>query len=296
MLSIEASDDGTLVAGTAHLGAFISTDGLNWTRFNAGLPGALPPITAIAYFDQEDRFYAGTNSFGAFTLADDFGSAWTPITAVDNGGNVNIRQTFRSFDVEARGDAVFFATPFGLLTTEGLNDDGIVPVGGTFSDRAYYALAVDDDDRLYAGAGGNFNLVDAQGRLSAQRLASQNRGQGQVFTIASGTSTLQPTGFDKAEVVANETATPSEALGLGAAYPNPFARTATIPFTLAQSASVRLVVYDVLGREVAVLFDGQAEAGPQAVAFDAAGLAGGVYVYRLTVDGATESKRVVLLK
>ena len=68
-------------------------------------------------------------------------------------------------------------------------------------------------------------------------------------------------------------------------FPNPFARTTTIPFTLAESMHVRITVHDVLGRETAVLTDQVWGAGPQEISFDGSQLPAGAYFYRLEADG-----------
>jgi photosystem II stability/assembly factor-like uncharacterized protein len=91
-------------------------------------------------------------------------------------------------------------------------------------------------------------------------------------------------------------------------YPNPFNPTTTIRFTVGgvegravgrqQSAvsQTRLVVYDLLGREVATLLDGQKEAGRYEVTFDGTGLASGVYVCRLSAGEYVESKKMLLIR
>ncbi len=66
-------------------------------------------------------------------------------------------------------------------------------------------------------------------------------------------------------------------------YPNPFNPTTTIGYQLPAGAHVRLVMFDLLGREVAVLVNERKEAGRHAVTFDATGLASGTYFYRLHV-------------
>ncbi|HLT47525.1 MAG TPA: T9SS type A sorting domain-containing protein, partial [Rubricoccaceae bacterium] len=55
---------------------------------------------------------------------------------------------------------------------------------------------------------------------------------------------------------------------------------------------VRLAVYDVLGREVAVLADGHRDAGTHRATLDASGLAAGTYVYRLTVGNEVQTGRM----
>ncbi len=59
---------------------------------------------------------------------------------------------------------------------------------------------------------------------------------------------------------------------------------------------MRLAVYDLLGREVARLVDGTMEAGRHKAMFDAAGLASGVYVWRLVVGGEVQTGRLTLVR
>ena len=66
-------------------------------------------------------------------------------------------------------------------------------------------------------------------------------------------------------------------------YPNPFNPTTVISYQLPAAGMVRLVVYDILGREVSVLVDESKEAGVHKLKFDASGLASGVYLCRMQV-------------
>jgi hypothetical protein len=79
-------------------------------------------------------------------------------------------------------------------------------------------------------------------------------------------------------------------------YPNPFNPSTTITFSLAHSASASLRVYDMLGREVAILVNGFTTSGKHEVQFNAANLASGVYAYRLTSGNFTEVKKMMLMK
>ncbi|MEM8599186.1 MAG: alpha-amylase family glycosyl hydrolase [Bacteroidota bacterium] len=79
-------------------------------------------------------------------------------------------------------------------------------------------------------------------------------------------------------------------------HPNPFNPATLIRFSVAETMPVTLTVYDVLGREVAVLAEGDHQPGLHEVAFDAAALPSGVYFYRLDTPDLTEAKRMLLLK
>ncbi len=81
---------------------------------------------------------------------------------------------------------------------------------------------------------------------------------------------------------------------LGASYPNPTLGTATIPFALPRASQVSLRLYDVAGREVAVLADGRREAGRHEVRVATQRLATGAYYYVLRADGATETRTLLV--
>jgi hypothetical protein len=79
-------------------------------------------------------------------------------------------------------------------------------------------------------------------------------------------------------------------------YPNPFNPSTTIRYELPAASDVHLSVYDMLGREVATLADGRAEAGVHTATFNGTGHASGVYVYRLAAGSHIEAKKLMLLK
>jgi hypothetical protein len=79
-------------------------------------------------------------------------------------------------------------------------------------------------------------------------------------------------------------------------YPNPFNPSTRIEYQLPRKEFVTLKVYDVLGREVAVLVNEVQSPGTHSVEFSATGLASGVYFYRLESGGFVETKRLVLLR
>ena len=79
-------------------------------------------------------------------------------------------------------------------------------------------------------------------------------------------------------------------------YPNPFNATTSISFNLAEAAKVSLKVYDITGRLVTTLVEGQMDAGEHVVSWDASGVSSGVYFYKLTAGEYTATKSMNLLK
>ncbi len=79
-------------------------------------------------------------------------------------------------------------------------------------------------------------------------------------------------------------------------YPNPFNPVTEISFNLNEPARVRITVYNVIGREVAVLVDGFREAGTHSVSFDGGKFPSGVYFYTMTTDAWSGTRRMILLK
>jgi len=79
-------------------------------------------------------------------------------------------------------------------------------------------------------------------------------------------------------------------------YPNPFNPVTTIRFEVPFAQHVELSVFDMLGREVKVLYNDVAPAGVVAIDFNAKGLSSGVYFYRLKTQDFITSKKLLLLK
>lgn len=79
-------------------------------------------------------------------------------------------------------------------------------------------------------------------------------------------------------------------------YPNPFNPSTVINYDLPQAGLVKLTVYDILGREVAVLDAGIKPAGKQSIVFNAADYASGLYFYQLQTGEFNKVKRMVIAK
>ena len=79
-------------------------------------------------------------------------------------------------------------------------------------------------------------------------------------------------------------------------YPNPFNPKTAVSSRLPVASQVRLIVYDILGREIAVLVNERRAAGTYRDTFDGSGLSSGVYIYRLTAGPFVQTRRMLLIK
>jgi hypothetical protein len=79
-------------------------------------------------------------------------------------------------------------------------------------------------------------------------------------------------------------------------FPNPFNPATMISYSIPSGGRVSLKVYDVLGKEVATLFDGVRPPGSYSARFDGTGLSSGVYLYRLQSGGLVETRKLVIVR
>ncbi|PIQ62532.1 MAG: hypothetical protein COV99_06165 [Bacteroidetes bacterium CG12_big_fil_rev_8_21_14_0_65_60_17] len=153
------------------------------------------------------------------------------------------------------------------------------------------ALRVDDASSNVSYEGGNPGTVFAEGETLAFV-------QGTLWFSFSNFK-LQPGSFDDiGEVtnVANEDDVLPRVTSLQQNYPNPFAGETEIRYEVATSGPVTLDVYDVLGRKVMTLVSENQTAGEHSARFQADGMAGGLYLYRLQSGEKTLTRTMMLVK
>jgi len=101
--------------------------------------------------------------------------------------------------------------------------------------------------------------------------------------------------MQEGSAVSWEPATP-KAFAMLNNYPNPFNPTTTLTFTLDQPGNVQLAVYDLLGRQVALLTNGQLQSGTYRVGWDGALLVSGSYFARLITPDGVVTRMMTLVK
>ncbi|MEM1042493.1 MAG: T9SS type A sorting domain-containing protein [Bacteroidota bacterium] len=196
----------------------------------------------------------------------------------------------------AVGDLWFGAQRGGSTVAEGLIRSGSVPAGATVSGSFMQRVpaSAPPGDYSYALNIGRFAdlAVDSEAFEITVTGAARVASGPEVWTVTDAT----PWEVSQTQSVAPSSETLPLEFALAAAYPNPFASATTVGFALPEAADVRLAVFDVLGREVALLAEGEYAAGRHTARFEAAGLASGLYLVRMTAGGFAETQRVTLAR
>lgn len=120
------------------------------------------------------------------------------------------------------------------------------------------------------------------GNASTNLPGDANIGALAVATVASG--------------VGNRDGGSVSSFSLNQNYPNPFNPSTVISYQVPTNTRVNIVVFDLLGREVKSLVNGQQSAGFHTVTFDASALPSGVYLYRLEAGSYSATRKMLLLK
>jgi hypothetical protein len=149
-----------------------------------------------------------------------------------------------------------------------------------------------------AGAGGNnmgdnISITSANGNLYPVWMDNKvNPGIFQILTAIVNYTTIG---------VKKISSGVPEKFALGQNFPNPFNPVTKIKFDVpsnvkSEKSNVKMIVYDILGREISILVKEDLKPGSYEVTFDGANLPSGAYYYRLTTDGYSETRAMVLLK
>ena len=176
--------------------------------------------------------------------------------------------------------------------------------GGNITDPASYEFSVIDE--AYVAEGGiwgviNIANIDDDPELEVLYTSSASYG-GDMFTPAHSAPiiVLDPVGTSGIEIE-NKEVLIAEKYVLHQNYPNPFNPTTTIAFDIPVSKHVRLIIYDMLGREVISLVDNELQPGRHSAIWNGKDKYGhnvstGVYIYQLRTENITRSKTMTFIK
>ncbi len=141
---------------------------------------------------------------------------------------------------------------------------------GNSTDRAY-AIVVDNTDNVYVtGTSQHSSLLSSEDYLTIKYA-------------------------DPLAVTPVSNETPAK-FNLYQNYPNPFNPVTTIKVDIARESDVSIELYDILGNKIRGLIKKNLHPGSYEISLDAENLPSGIYIYRMTSDAYTESKKMILLK
>ncbi len=290
--SLAANSNGYVFAGS-NSGIYRSSDnGVNWIR-------ALDSLTVYSIVSKDNGYVVVLTSL-----------ANSVFRSPDNGVSWQLREfsyNFNSFGLAPNG--VIFATTGGEFDALGFylhssGDDayswGYLYNFGSASQR----VAINDPGDVFVSRGNGMWVSSTSGMSGTYQNSGLNLGGGLILGIVVSPDNIVFAGQENGFVYRNPASptgiqtgnlTPSS-YSLYQNYPNPFNPATRISYDIPQNSFVKLVVFDVLGKEVATLVNGIQKAGSYNVSFEASNLPSGVYFFKLTADGFTDTKKMVLMK
>ncbi len=188
------------------------------------------------------------------------------------------------FNAQYSGISPLFGE-LGYGLAGGSDEVRLFDVDGVLVDSVSYL----DEDPWDSGADGTGFTLE----LTNPDLDNSQPESWQASSVNKGTPGAENSVFLVSEET--EVSIPEKIL-LNQNYPNPFNPSTTISFEIPQTSYVRLVVFDMLGRKVSTLIDGERAAGTYFQTWEAQNFASGVYMYALEVDGKLFTRRMMLIK
>jgi hypothetical protein len=268
-ISSVAVSGANLFVGSYRDGVFRSTNnGTNWVALNSGLPRLRNDSTAIVALNAltvcGGNLFAGTSA-GVF-LSTNNGEYWTE---VNSGLPLSPWDTTSIARVDAfaeSGGSLFAGTSAGVFLSTN---------NGTTWTAANTGLPTNPSGS-YPSV--NCFAISGTSLFAGTRLGIWRRPLSEMVTSAERATEL-PKRF-----------------ALDQNYPNPFNPATSITYQLPTTSHVTLIVYDLLGREVAELVNENKQAGVHSVQFEAVGLSSGVYFYRMQAGTYTSTRKLILVK
>ncbi len=295
-LCFASGPGGEIVFGTSSgdsgQGLFRSTDiGGTWQTLHTRLSNVNFESLTIT---PTGTIYAGL--YGDVIVSTDTGETWGDMSSGLAYAPVNWLAS------DSTGTIIAAQNQFGAYFLSGgqwlLRDRG-VPV---YDEGSMLCVIFDSAGNEYAGSGGH-GVYTGRGiwtpmnaGLTDSTVLALCAGSGNVLYAATGTSGVFRFCADTATSIERKQATSPNDFRLDQNYPNPFNPTTVISGQWTVTSDVHLLVYDIVGRQVAVLASGQYPAGKYTFGFNGTGLASGVYFYRLTAGSNSSTMKMVLMK
>jgi hypothetical protein len=283
-----ASNGSYLYAGTDNYGLYVSSNyGANWSD-----PLYSDNIHSVSY---GAGYVFGVQGFKIFRCTSTGGNS---STVLFNGS------TFLC--VRSEGSYVYVGSDSGIYRSTN-SGDSWMRIPFTTYNEGVYSIAINGNN-VFAGTNNGIYLSTNyglnwlpknQGLDSNSTVNSVYINNGYVFLTLNfneiGKGVWRRSISEIISINNISTEVPSK-YSLSQNYPNPFNPITNVKFSIINSEQVKLIVYDVQGREVQTLVNESLKPGTYETTFDGSYLASEVYFYRLTTDGFSETKKMILMK
>ena len=272
--------------------AYTTLDGPLYDPFGVVINGLFTEITDSSGPSDQTGTYSGSASLGdvfGFRINTTDNQSGAPTVTITNfsppGGVVPIQLSlFTATLIGAHSVKVEWSTAtetnnYGFYVERRTETDAtwttvsdLIPGAGTILEEQQYSWtdeSVQDDVYRY--------------RLRQVDLDGSNSNSAEIRVVVTGVMVVDEIAPREFSVKQN--------------YPNPFNPSTTIKFSVEKDEHAMVKVYNLMGQEMATLFDGQAEPGRYyKITFNASRLSSGIYLYRVITDSRTEIKRMALIK
>lgn len=256
----------------------------SWTQFN--IATALPDFDGELAVNRQTEFMALTNTVGNTNL--DVVARYTDATTYW-GTVVNVSANANN-ESRARIDCNESQGAFRIVfVSSGPSKDTVLYTSG------FTIPALSGRQVVNASTTSDASTTTSPD-VAGFRIGPGAFGGGVIFSLVGPTdiyydgSNITPTG------ITNNGSEVPEKYSLSQNYPNPFNPVTNIKFNIPKAGLVKLVVFDITGKEVAALVNNEMNAGIYTADFNAVNLSSGIYFYRLTAGGFTDTKKMMLVK
>jgi len=286
--------ENNMFAGTFLYGVYLSTNnGYNWSMI--GLNNKTVPCLAV----NGNTIYAGTDTYGIYY-------------STNNGTNcIQTSLNNKSINtIAVSGNTIFAGT-----STNGVyisTDNGLSWIQSTLNNQSVFEFVIYNENIIAgvsnSGIGGVYISINNGATWTPINEGfSPSTGVISLIIInnyiyAGTTHYVWRRPLSQVISIQNISMEIPAKYSLGQNYPNPFNPMTNVKFSIVNSGDVKIVVYDVMGKEVKTLVNERLNAGTYEVRFDALhggssrSLTSGVYFYRMVTEGYSETKKMLLLK
>jgi hypothetical protein len=289
--------------------------GANWTQMNSYLNAS--------YYSNNTYLFASTSPNGLLASTDD-GINWTtihstnrPVFVKDNyiyqygsdiylSSNNGVNWTTINYNVScmaSNGVELYAGTPGGGVLKSTDNGYTFTPTTSFISNGISSIVAVgsniisasNSSSGIFVSTNKGITWTQKNdgftGSISISKLLYLNG-----FVYAGFLYTVWRRNFQNLVSINEISSIVPDKYSLSQNYPNPFNPTTKIKFDVAKAGEVKIIVFDVTGREVQTLVNESLKPGTYETSFDGSALNSGVYFYKITVGDFSQTKKMILLK